>query len=120
MLGLILGRIAETLSEKLAAGNSVISFGVEWADWRVALGKAMLASMASYEYRVTEAADGTFPVELWRSGEGGRCIYKTTGFPTRELAEAWIAPATEVPVEVQSDDPPWPRGRVIYIKPPSS
>ena len=82
MLGLILGRIAETLSEKLAAGNSVISFGVEWADWRVALGKAMLASMASYEYRVTEAADlGTFPVELWRSGEGGRCIYKTTGFP---------------------------------------
>ena len=99
---------------------SVISFGVECADWRAALRKAMLASMASYEYRVTEAADGTFPVELWRSGEGGRCIYKTTGFPTRELAEAWIVPATEVPVEVQSDDPPSPRGRVIYIKPPSS
>jgi hypothetical protein len=98
----------------------VISFGVECADWRVALRKAMLASMASYEYRVTEAADGTFPVELWRSGEGGRCIYKTTGFQTRELAEAWIVPATEVPVEVQSDDPPSPRGRVIYIKPPSS
>ena len=64
----------------------IISFGVECADWRVALRKAMLASMASYEYRVTEAADGTFPVELWRSGEGGRCIYKTTGFQTRELA----------------------------------
>jgi hypothetical protein len=78
-----------------------------------------LRSGVCSEYRVTEAADGTFPVELWRSGEGGRCIYKTTGFQTRELAEAWIVPATEVPVEVQSDDPPSPRGRVIYIKPPS-
>ena len=50
MLGLILGRIAETLSEKLAAGNSVISFGVECADWRVALGKAMLASAADLKF----------------------------------------------------------------------
>ena len=52
----------------------------------------------AYEYRVTEAADGTFPVELW-SSKGGReqLVYRTHGFQTRELAEAWI-----VPVEVQS------------------
>ena len=50
------------------------------------------ASMA-YEYRVTEAEDGTFPVELW-SSRGGRSqlIYKTLAFQTRELAEAWIVP----------------------------
>jgi hypothetical protein len=43
--------------------------------------------------RVTEAADGTFPVELW-SSRGGRSqlIYKTLAFQTRELAEAWIVP----------------------------
>ena len=47
----------------------------------------------AYEYRVTEAADGTFPVELW-SSKGGheQLIYKTRGFQTRELAEAWIVP----------------------------
>ena len=67
----------------------------------------------AYEYRVTEAEDGTFPVELW-SSKGGReqLVYKTRGFQTRQLAEAWI-----VPVEVQSGDPPQPRARVTYLKP---
>ena len=48
------------------------------------------------EYRVMEATDGTFHVELW-SSKGGRdrLIYKTRGFQTRELAEAWIVPAEE-------------------------
>jgi hypothetical protein len=97
-------------------GMSVISFGLECADWRVGLGKAMLASMATYEYRVTEAANGTFPVELWSSqGDRSQLIYKTRGFQTRELAEAWI-----VPVEDRSGDPPSPRSRVIYLKPRSS
>ena len=77
-------------------------------------GAAILAGMA-YEYRVTEAEDGTFPVELW-SSKGGRetLVYRTPGFQTRELAEAWI-----VPVEVQSatGDPPQPRARVTYLKP---
>jgi hypothetical protein len=82
------------------------------ADWRAGLERAILAGMA-YEYRVTEAADGTFPVELW-SSKGGRetLVYKTPGFRTRELAEAWI-----VPVEVQSRDPAQPRARVTYLKP---
>ena len=69
----------------------------------------------AYEYLVTEAEDGTFPVELW-SSKGGReqLVYKTRGFQTRQLAEAWI-----VPVEVQSatGDPPQPRARVTYLKP---
>ena len=69
----------------------------------------------AYEYRVTEAADGTFPVELW-SSKGGReqLLYKTPGFQTRQLAEAWI-----VPVEVQSAEAPQlqPRARVTYLKP---
>jgi hypothetical protein len=67
----------------------------------------------AYEYRVTEADDGTFPVELW-SSKGGReqLVYKTHGFKTRQLAEAWI-----VPVEVQSGDAPQPRARVTYLKP---
>ena len=67
----------------------------------------------AYEYRVTEADDGTFPVELW-SSKGGReqLVYKTHGFQTRQLAEAWI-----VPVEVQSGDAPQPRARVTYLKP---
>ena len=100
----------------LPRGMSVISFGAECADWRVALRKAMLASMASYEYRVTEAADGTFPVELWSSqGDRSQLIYKTRGFQTRELAKAWI-----VPVKDRSGDPPSPRSRVIYLKPRSS
>ena len=52
---------------------------------------AIPASMATYEYRVTEAANGTFPVELWSSqGDRSQLIYKTRGFQTRELAEAWI------------------------------
>ena len=94
------------------AGMSVIQFG---ADWRAGPERAILAGMP-YEYRVTEAADGTFPVELWSSqGDRSQLIYKTRGFQTRELAEAWI-----VPVEDRSDDPPSPRSRVIYLKPRSS
>src|SRR4051812_1426559 len=51
------------------------------------------ASMVTYEYRVTEAADGTFPVELWSSqGDRSQLIYKTRGFQSRELAEAWMVP----------------------------
>jgi hypothetical protein len=89
------------------------SFG---AVWRAGLEVAILASMATYEYRVTEAADGTFPVELWSSqGDRSQLIYKTRGFQTRELAEAWI-----VPVKDRSGDPPSPRSRVIYLKPRSS
>ena len=90
---------------------SVIQFG---ADWRAGPERAILAGMP-YEYRVTEAADGTFPVELW-SSKGGReqLVYKTPGFQTRQLAEAWI-----VPVEVQSGEAPQlqPRARVTYLKP---
>ncbi len=88
---------------------SVIQFD---ADWRAGLERAILAAMA-YEYRVTKGADGTFPVELW-SSKGGReqLVYKTPGFQTRELAEAWT-----VPVEVQSVDPAQPRARVTYLKP---
>jgi hypothetical protein len=94
----------------------LIQFRVERADWRAGLEGLILASMARYEYRVTEAADGTFPVELWRSGRDAQCIYKTRGFQTREQAEAWI-----VPVEVRSGDPPSsPSSRVIYLKPRSS
>ena len=60
------------------------------ADWRAGLERAILAGMP-YEYRVTEAADGTFPVELWSSkGEREQLLYKTQGFETWELAEAWI------------------------------
>jgi hypothetical protein len=82
------------------------------ADWRAGLERAILAGMA-YEYRVTEAEDGTFPVELW-SSKGGRetLVYRTPGFQTRELAEAGI-----VPVDVQSRDPAQPRARVTYLKP---
>ena len=52
---------------------SVIQFG---ADWRAGPERAILAGMP-YEYRVTEAADGAFPVELW-SSKGGReqLVYK--------------------------------------------
>jgi hypothetical protein len=69
----------------------------------------------AYEYRVTEAEDGTFPVELW-SSKGGRqeVIYRTRGFQTRELAEAWI-----VPVQLRTVDPSPPRSRVVYLKPSS-
>jgi len=74
------------------------------------------ASMVTHKYRVTEAADGTFPVELWSSQrDRSQLIYKTRGFQSRELAEAWI-----VPVEDRSGDPPSPRSRVIYLKPRSS
>jgi hypothetical protein len=69
----------------------------------------------AYEYRITEAGDGTFPVELWSSmGVRKQLIYKTHGFQTRELAEAWM-----VPVEVRSpaDEPLSPRARVVYRKP---
>ena len=73
-------------------------------------------SMVTHEYRVTEAADGTFPVELWSSqGDRSQLIYKTRGFQSWELAETWI-----VPVEDRSGDPPSPRSRVIYHKPRSS
>ena len=103
---------AATSSEVLAAQECrSLRFG---ADWRADLERAILPGMA-YEYRVTEAADGTFPVELW-SSKGGReqLVYRTHGFQTRQLAEAWI-----VPVEVQSatGDPPQPRARVTYLKP---
>ena len=101
---------AATSSEVLAAQECrSLRFG---ADWRADLERAILPGMA-YEYRVTEAADGTFPVELW-SSKGGReqLVYKTPGFQTRELAEAWT-----VPVEVQSVDPAQPRARVTYLKP---
>ena len=100
-------KIAETSSHVFAARECrSFSFG---ADWRAGLEQAILAGMA-YEYRVTEAADGTFPVELW-SSKGGReqLVYKTHGFQTRQLAEAWI-----VPVEVQSatgDSSSTPRAR---------
>jgi hypothetical protein len=64
-------------------------------------------------YRVTQAEDGTFPVELW-SSKGGRerLVYKTRGFPTRELAEAWM-----VPVEVPSNAPSLTGSRIVYLKP---
>ena len=68
-------------------------------------------------YRVTEATDGTFHVELW-SARGGRnkLIYKTRGFQSRELAEAWI-----VPVEDHSAAGVFPpRSRVVYLKSRSS
>jgi hypothetical protein len=67
-------------------------------------------------YRVTEAMDGTFHVELW-SARGGRdrLIYKTRGFQTREMAEAWIVPAEE-----RADGAFPPRSRVVYLKPRSS
>ena len=53
------------------------------ANWRAGLERAILAGMP-YEYRVTEAADGTFPVELWSSkGEREQLLYKTQGFETR-------------------------------------
>ena len=69
----------------------------------------------AYEYRVTEAEDGTFPVELWSSqGESRRLIYKTRGFQTWELAEAWM-----VPVQVRSRAGE-PRARVVYLKPERS
>ena len=113
MLGLTRGRVAQTPSDVFAAGNVGHSVSVQSGgpDWRWPY-----SSMATYEYRVTEAADGTFPVELWSSqGDRSQLIYKTRGFQTRELAEAWI-----VPVEDRSGDPPSPRSRVIYLKPRSS
>jgi hypothetical protein len=63
-------------------------------------------------YRVTQAEDGTFPVELW-SSKGGRerLVYKTRGFPTRELAEAWM-----VPVEVPSNAPSLTGSRIVYFE----
>jgi hypothetical protein len=114
MLGLTRGRVAQTPSKCICRGECrSFSFG---AVWRAELEVAILASMATYEYRVTEAADGLFPVELWSSqGDRSQLIYKTRGFQTRELAEAWI-----VPVEDRSGDPPSPRSRVIYLKPRSS
>ena len=49
----------------------------------------------AYEYRVTEAEDGTFPVELWSSHRGReQLIFKTAGFQNWELAESWIIPAS--------------------------
>jgi hypothetical protein len=110
------GRLSRHLGPRIRgthvfAARECRSFSVG-ADWRAGLERAILFGMA-YEYRVTEAADGTFPVELW-SSKGGReqLVYKTRGFQTRELAEAWT-----VPVEVQSGDPPQPRARVTYLKP---
>jgi hypothetical protein len=88
MLGLTRGRVAQTPSKCICRGECrSFSFG---AVWRAELEVAILASMATYEY-------------------------KTRGFQSRELAEAWI-----VPVEDRSGDPPSPRSRVIYLKPRSS
>jgi hypothetical protein len=67
--------------------------------------------MASYEYRIIEDEDGRFLVELWPTRQGGERIFRSRGFQTRELAEAWL-----VPVQIQSTDPPSPRSRVVYIK----
>jgi hypothetical protein len=51
-------------------------------------------------------------VELWSSqGESRQLIYKTRGFQTRELAEAWMVP---VQVRSRADEP---RARVVYLKP---
>ena len=44
-------------------------------------------------YRVIEAENGIFAVELWQSGN---CLYEADGFQTREQAEAWI-----IPVEIE-------------------
>jgi len=44
-------------------------------------------------YRVSEAENGIFAVELWQSGN---CLYEADGFQTREQAEAWI-----IPVEIE-------------------
>jgi hypothetical protein len=92
-----------------ARGMSVIQFQCSLA---VRIGVEHTSRMAD-GYRVSQAEDGTFPVELW-SSKGGRerLIYKTRGFSTRELAEAWM-----VPVEVPSNDPSLPRSRVVYLKP---
>jgi hypothetical protein len=115
MLGLVLWRLSEAPAEIFAAGE--VGHSVSVQVWRAGLERAILAGMA-YEYRVTEAADGTFPVELWSSkGEREQLLYKTQGFETRELAEAWISPAREVPVQVQYDDRPKHRARVTYLKP---
>ena len=40
-------------------------------------------------YRVIEAENGIFAVELWQSGN---FLYEADGFQTREQAEAWIIP----------------------------
>ena len=42
---------------------------------------------------------------------GGERIFRSRGFQTRELAEAWL-----VPVRIQSTDPASPRSRVVYVK----
>jgi hypothetical protein len=74
-------------------------------------GASHTASMAE-GYRVTEAMDGTFHVELW-SARGGRdrLIYKTPGFQTREQAEAWIVPVEDDPADATFP----PRSRVVYL-----
>ena len=62
------------------------------------------ASMVTYEYRVTEAADGTFPVELWSSqGDRSQLIYKTRAFP-----KSGIGGGLDCPVEDRSGHPPSP------------
>jgi hypothetical protein len=83
--------------------------------WQAGPPRAILANMVD-GYRVIEAPDGTFDVELWSSKGGhARLLYTSRGFQTRELAEAWIVPA-----EVRSaDKPPPPRSRVVYLKPRS-
>jgi hypothetical protein len=81
--------------------------------WRLSRKRAGLVPV--WHNEVTEAEDGTFPVELWSSqGESRQLIYKTRGFQTRELAEAWM-----VPVQVRSRAGE-PRARVVYLKPERS
>ena len=114
VLSLVLGRIANSPSDVLASGN--VGHALLRTDWRAGPEASHTANMAD-GYRVTEAMDGTFHVELW-SARGGRnrLIYKTRGFETREQAEAWIVPVEDDPADATFP----PRSRVVYLKPQSS
>jgi hypothetical protein len=49
----------------------------------------------AYEYRVTEAADGTFPVELWNSKGGhAQLIYKSARIPDSGVGGGLDCPGT--------------------------
>ena len=105
MPGLVLGRIAQAPADVFASGN--VGHAISEVRLVGRTGAGHNAGMAD-GYRVTEAMDGTFHVELW-SSKGGRerLIYKTRGFQTREMAEAWIVPAEEL---VMALFPPVSRG----------
>ena len=112
LLGFVLGRIANSPPD-VHRGMSVMQFRNRLVG---RTGASHTVNMAN-GYRVTEAMDGTFHVELW-SARGGRnrLIYKTRGFQTRELAEAWIVPVEDDPTDGTFP----PRSRVVYLKPRSS